>query len=108
MPIPLPAIQRSRFIRVCLDASEGFRSLRSSETVRLGNDRSCDLPFDDPRVEPAHAEIYRVGELWWVRDLDSADGTYLDEEFIDVAPVTGPAALQLGVDGPTVWLDPEV
>ena len=51
-----------------------------------------------------HAEIYPEGDSWWVRDLGSADGTFLDDESIDVAPVSGPATLQLGGDGPTIQL----
>ena len=105
--MPIHTLQPSRFIRLRTTDGDSQRTLRSSDTVLLGSDHACDLPFDDPAIDDSHAEIYRVGELWWVRDLGSADGTYLDEECIDVAPVAGPAALQLGATGPTVWLDPE-
>ncbi|MEM7354604.1 MAG: FHA domain-containing protein [Acidobacteriota bacterium] len=93
-------------IRLCYSAAGRARSFSSFEPVLIGRDPSCDLCIDDPRVQPLHAEVYRVFDLWWVRDLGSEDGTFLDEECIDVAPLIGPAVLQLGLDGPAVWLEP--
>ena len=93
-------------IRVHFSVADGVRSSNFSKPVVVGRDSSCDLRLDDRRIDPQHAEIYRVGDLWWVRDLGSADGLFLDDECIQCAPVPGPATLQLGVDGPRIWLDP--
>ncbi len=93
---------------VLFNSGGGSRTASVSRPVVLGRDASCDLRIDDWRVGPRHAEIYRVGELWWVRDLGSVDGTYLDEECIDVAPIAGPATLQLGAGGPTIRLEPGI
>ena len=98
----------SAALRICYSAAGELAHFFSSETVLIGRDPSCDLVFDDPRVHPEHAEIYRVGELWWVRDLGTSNGTYLAEDCIEVAPITGAAVLQLGFDGPVLWLQAKV
>ncbi len=94
-------------IRVRYAAGDRTRTLDSSHPVLIGRDRSCDLRLEDLAVAHQHAEVYRVGELWWVRDLGTDDGTYLDEECIEVAPVVGLSSLRLGADGPKIWLQPE-
>lgn len=94
-------------IRVRYVAGDCTRTLKSSDPVLIGRDSSCDLRLEDLAVDHHHAEVYRVGELWWVRDLGSSDGTYLNEECIEVAPVVGLSALRLGNDGPRIWLQPD-
>ncbi len=95
--------------RICVRyaAGDGTRTFRSSDAVLIGRDGACDLHLEDYRIARRHAEIYRVGEMWWVRDLGSADGTYLDEECIDAAPIAGRSALRLGAEGPRIWLEPD-
>ncbi len=94
-------------IRVRYAAGDRTRTLDSSDPVLIGRGRSCDLRLEDLAVAHQHAEVYRVGELWWVRDLGTDDGTYLDEECIEVAPVVGLSSLRLGTDGPKIWLQPD-
>ncbi len=94
-------------IRVRYAAGDRTRTLKSTDPVLIGRDHTCDLRLDDLAVASQHAEIYRAGELWWVRDLGTDDGTYLDEECIEVAPVTGLSSLRLSADGPKIWLHPD-
>ncbi len=107
MPAQLAPATPSERIRVRYAAGDGTRTLQSTAALVIGRDDSCDLRLDGLAVESQHAELYRVGELWWVRDLGSSDGTYLNEECIEVAPVVGLSALRLGADGPRLWLHPD-
>ena len=43
-------------------------------------------------VSRHHAEIYRDGETFWVRDLESTNGTFVDGE----GPITRPRPLRNG------------
>ncbi len=108
MPISTPASRDSRvhgsLLRIRLPGAEG--TLNTSDSVLVGRDASCHLQLDDGGVSPRHAEVYRVGALWWVRDLGSPDGTYLDDECIDAAPVIERSTLRLGTGGPTLWIEP--
>ena len=85
-------------------AKDVWISIFSSDRLLIGSDGTCDLRPAGRRIAGQHAEIYPEGDRWWVRDLGSTGGTYLDDECIDVAPLSGPATLQLGGDGPTIQL----
>ncbi|MFH0910484.1 MAG: HD domain-containing phosphohydrolase [Planctomycetota bacterium] len=57
------------------------------KNVTLGRDPSSDVPLFDGEAKPRHAEIYRVGELYFIRDLHSRSGTLVndirvEEEFL--------------------------
>lgn len=106
MSSQLLATSPSERIRVRYAAGDRTRSLDSSDPVLIGRGPACDLRLEDLAVECQHAEVYRVGELWWVRDLGTNDGTYLDEECIEVAPIVGRSSLRLGIDGPRIWIEP--
>ena len=83
-------------------------TIRSDEAVVLGSDSSCDYSVEAPGVSKQHAEVYRVGDLWWVRDLGTDDGTYLDGDIIEAAPVSREAILELGTGGIALLLKPDV
>ena len=76
-------------------------------TFRIGRGAHCDIRVASTLVSREHVEVAgRAGE-WFVRDLASRNGT-----FIDGARIEGPVALRgalelrLAVDGPLVRLEP--
>ena len=89
-------------LRVNIPGTSGEKTLTFSDSVLVGRGESCDLRLDDEGIHHQHAEIYRVGHLWWVRDLGSDDGTYLDEELIDAAPLSRASVVKLGSSGPSL------
>jgi pSer/pThr/pTyr-binding forkhead associated (FHA) protein len=50
------------------------------------------LVLDDDYASTRHARISQQGDEWYVEDLGSTNGTYLDR-----AKVTGPTRVPLGV-----------
>ncbi|MBF0199572.1 MAG: FHA domain-containing protein, partial [Planctomycetes bacterium] len=50
-----------------------------SDSVRLGRDASCDIQLKDSGVSREHAEIYKVGEMFFIRDLGSRNGIIVNE-----------------------------
>jgi pSer/pThr/pTyr-binding forkhead associated (FHA) protein len=51
------------------------------ERFLLGRSKTqSDLRLDDPNVSRQHAVIERVGAAWYVVDLGSTNGVYVDEE----------------------------
>lgn len=83
--------------------ADGWLEIRSAFV--MGRDKNCDLQIDGPGVEGCHAEIYKTGTVWWVRDLGTDEGTYLNGEIIDASPLEFPSELRLGIAGPTLRLD---
>ena len=76
-----------------------------SAAVRIGRDPACALQVDDDGVSRAHAEVFPLGGQWWVRDLGSSNGTYLDGQRIMEAALPNRGTLRLGADGPTLELN---
>jgi len=75
-----------------------------TEPFSIGRDESCDVRIQDPAVSRIHAEVYYGDGRWKVRDLQSANGTYIDGKKIDRFPLTKPIKLELSLDGPIVSL----
>jgi hypothetical protein len=46
--------------------------------VVLGRAPDCDLPLDSARASRRHAEVRRKGDRFWVRDLGSTNGTFVN------------------------------
>ncbi len=103
-----PLQQRNDDNHPYLKLTFGDADLDASLDVRrawiLGSDTDCDLRIDDAQVDGQHAELYPVGTTWWVRDLGTDVGTFLNGEIFEAAPLMRPAEVQLGTDGPIVCL----
>jgi len=66
--------------------------------ARLGIGRDADsaLPLEGVGVSRHHAELYRQGPLYVLRDLGSTNGTWLDGRRIEHAPVAAGSVLRVG------------
>ncbi len=47
------------------------------ERVSIGRDEGSTIVLEDTGVSRDHAEIFRIGELCFVKDLESRNGTFL-------------------------------
>lgn len=54
-----------------------------SALTTVGRHATNLVPLDDPSVSGQHAEIALVRDRWWLRDLDSTNGTYLNGDRVD-------------------------
>lgn len=50
----------------------------STEEITFGRAEHIDVHVDDRRVSRAHCVVQRVAEVWLLRDLGSANGTFLN------------------------------
>lgn len=57
----------------------------------LGRHPRCDIAIDDASVSAEHAEITASGAEWWIRDLSSTNGT-----FVNGYEVTFPTQVKTG------------
>ncbi len=60
------------------------------ETV-VGRDASCHLTIPDASVSQRHARVYHSDGEWYVEDLGSTNGTFVNDR-----PLTRPVALKPG------------
>lgn len=62
----------------------------------VGRHPDSDIFLDDVTVSRRHVEITRTGDVFEVRDVGSLNGTYLNRERIEQAPLTNSDELQVG------------
>jgi pSer/pThr/pTyr-binding forkhead associated (FHA) protein len=81
-----------RQLIVTQGALAGTRISLDSRPILIGRADDSTLVLDDDYASTRHARIAMQGEEWYVEDLGSTNGTYLDR-----AKVTGPTRVPLGV-----------
>ena len=74
----------------------GSRFGLDSDVVRAGRHPESDIFLDDVTVSRRHAEIVREGGRYVVRDVGSLNGTYLNRERVESAPLADGDELQIG------------
>ena len=70
----------------------------------IGRDADCEVCVDDDMVSRRHARVFMQNGRWHVRDLGSRNGTRLDGELVDQAPLPENAGLVLYPGGPVLRL----
>lgn len=66
------------------DEKEGGKEFSATqETILIGRDPLCDLAIDNSTISSQHAMIeYELGQ-WWLKDLQSTNGTFLNGERVE-------------------------
>ena len=66
-------------------------ALPLSGTVQVGRSPSCQIPLTDTFASSIHARLFARDGSWFVEDLGSTNGTYVNER-----RVTAPAEIKVG------------
>jgi len=91
---PKPSKRRSAptHALVTQGSNVGERAELSAAPILIGRGSDAAIRLDDDYVSTRHARIASSGDQWFVEDLGSTNGTYLDR-----GKVTGPTPVPLGV-----------
>jgi membrane-bound lytic murein transglycosylase D len=73
-----------------------------TETVVIGRGSDCGLQIPDNWVSRKHATLEFDGEDWTIKDLGSANGTYVNGVKIEKEKLLGTCQVQLGGQGPAI------
>ncbi len=93
------------FVAVRIETSNVDQpDFRFGKAFCIGRDKSCEVQIVDGLVSRKHVEVVFEDGHWWVRDLSSTNGTFIDGQRIDRVPLTKPATLTLGKNGPVLSL----
>lgn len=74
----------------------GSRFVLEGRTVTAGRSPDCDIFLDDVTVSRLHASFLPTGTSYAVRDDGSLNGTYLNRERIEQAPLANGDEVQVG------------
>jgi len=74
----------------------GSRFLLDSDFTSAGRHPDSDIFLDDVTVSRRHAEFYRHGDRFTVRDVGSLNGTYVNRNRIEEAELFGGDEVQIG------------
>ncbi len=97
MNTPPPAI------RISVEKGEAEETEYSfSGPFKIGRDDECEVRLQDSLVSRFHAEVRFSRGKWWLIDLKSTNGTYVDGEIKDSFALTGPTKVEFGRGGPVL------
>jgi len=74
----------------------GSQFLLDSDLTLVGRHPDSDIFLDDVTVSRRHAEFYRLGGTFTVRDVGSLNGTYVNRERIEEAQLNEGDEVQVG------------
>jgi FHA domain-containing protein/zinc ribbon protein len=74
----------------------GSRFLLDQETTSAGRHPESDIFLDDVTVSRGHAQFYRQGARFSVRDMGSLNGTYVNRQRIDETSLSSGDEVQIG------------
>ena len=84
------------FLVVKRGPNVGSRFALDHDIIRAGRHPESDIFLDDITVSRRHVEIRREGSGYVVYDAGSLNGTYLNRERVDSAPLRNGDELQIG------------
>lgn len=77
-------------------AGVGGRFLLDSEATKIGRDISNEICLDDITVSRSHALISKSNGGYWIKDLGSLNGTYLNAILVRDAQINAFDEIQIG------------
>ncbi len=87
------------------DAQGLLRELQFTKRALIGRAEGCDLRLFHPLVSRRHLVLFIEAGRWWVRDLESSNGTLVAGRPIGKLPLEGTTTLELGLGGPSLRLN---
>jgi FHA domain/zinc-ribbon domain len=86
----------SALLIVMRGPNAGSRFRLEADLTTAGRHPDSDIFLDDVTVSRRHAEFYRQGARFTVRDVGSLNGTYVNGERVEEAELTGGDEVQIG------------
>jgi len=66
------------YIAITAGPRKGAQFTIQGEKMLIGREPPVDLIVEDKAASRRHAQVYRKGGKWYLKDLGSTNGTYLD------------------------------
>jgi soluble lytic murein transglycosylase-like protein len=90
-------------IRISVEKGKaGETEYSFSGPFKIGRDDECEVRLSDSKVSRFHAEVRFAQGKWWLIDLKSTNGTYVDGESKDSIVLIGSTKVEFGLGGPVL------
>jgi peptidoglycan lytic transglycosylase D len=76
-----------------------------TQSFRIGRTHECEICIKNEYVSRVHAEAAFENGRWWVRDLNSSNGLYVDGHRVERVAITPHATVRLGIEGPELFFE---
>jgi pSer/pThr/pTyr-binding forkhead associated (FHA) protein len=86
----LTMLQVPALVLTPLNAEEIEAVSFQKQEIFLGRDPSCTYPIQNETVSSRHARLSYHQNQWWIEDLNSKNGTYLNDEKLATLAVVIP------------------
>lgn len=70
-------------IRIKNGVSKGAVLTVTDQPLTIGRDPSCDIQLLDKGASRIHSEVFRIGEMCFLRDMKSRNGTFVNDTRVD-------------------------
>jgi pSer/pThr/pTyr-binding forkhead associated (FHA) protein len=86
------AVSQAVPVRLSFETEEGLKELRiTMPEITFGRDPGNDCQLNDKTVSSRHARLSFHHQQWWLEDLGSTNGTFLNQE-----PISSPMVVTSG------------
>ena len=76
--LPTPAVAPLASLVILQGPQAGGQFACRAETIRIGRETDCDICLEESAVSRRHAQVVRAGGCFYVEDLGSSNGTFLN------------------------------
>jgi hypothetical protein len=83
------------------------RAFRFTQPFHVGREHDCEVRLEDVHVSRRHVLVTCDGGVWRFRDLQSANGVFIDGRRVQAGPIGEGLTMTLGIDGPALSLAPD-
>lgn len=83
------------------------QEFRFAAPFRIGRVADCEVCIVDEHVSRAHVQVEFQEGQWWVRDLNSSNGIFVDGQRVTSVAIAKPTTVKLGIFGPQVSFEVE-
>lgn len=94
----MPAV----YLRIALSPGKRRSVKLRGDEILIGRGEGCKVRLRSDLVSRHHCVLAHVGGSWHVRDLDSANGTFLNGEAVQSRQVRDGDTLRLAEEGPAI------
>jgi len=79
-----------------------------TDRFRIGRHPSCDVQLNNKEVSRYHVDVFIEDGHWWIKDLQSGNGVFIEDRKIDKFPLSGVTRIRLGITGPSLIFELEI